>query len=134
MEAEPISVPAALLGVDATTVTTALEQAREEFRTGCVRAHRELAPTRECRFYNRLLDVPIRRGGGLLPDVQRHLAACRYCRHAAEQLSHFDGGLEVLLAETVLGWGARRYLDSRPGRADAQETRSVRPGARPRSA
>ncbi|WSQ07619.1 ricin-type beta-trefoil lectin domain protein [Streptomyces sp. NBC_01231] len=132
VEAEPISVPGALLGVDATTATTALEQAREEFRTGCVRAHRELAPTRECRFYNRLLDIPIRRGGGLLPDVQRHLAACRYCRHAAEQLSHFDGGLEVLLAETVLGWGARRYLDSRPGRADAQETRSVRPGARPR--
>ena len=133
VEAEPISVPGALLGVDAAWATTALEQAREEFRTGCVRAHRELAPTRECRFYNRLLDIPIRRGGDLLPDVQRHLVACRYCRHAAEQLSHFEGGLEVLLAETVLGWGARRYLDSRPGRADAQEARRVRPTARPRA-
>ncbi|MEV6482250.1 RICIN domain-containing protein [Streptomyces sp. NPDC051576] len=117
VEAEPISVPAGLLGVEEATASAALEQAREQFRAGCVRAHRELAPTPECRHYNRLLDVPIRRGGSLLPDVQRHLMTCRYCRFAAEQLSHFDGGLEVLLAETVLGWGARRYLDSRPGRA-----------------
>ncbi|MER7895245.1 ricin-type beta-trefoil lectin domain protein [Streptomyces sp. NPDC096046] len=116
VEAEPISIPAGLLGVDAATASAALEQAREQFRTGCVRAHRELAPTRECRYYNRLLDVPMRRGGDLLPDVQRHLMACRYCRHAAEQLSHFEDGLEDLLVETVLGWGARRYLESRPGR------------------
>ncbi|KUO17255.1 hydrolase [Streptomyces dysideae] len=123
VEAEPITVPAGLLGVDTATATAALDQVREQFRQGCVRAHRELAPTRECRYYNRLLDVPIRRGGTLLPDVQEHLTDCRYCRHAAEQLSHFEGGLEVLLAETVLGWGARRYLDSRPGRGGS------RPGA-----
>ncbi|KUN96992.1 hydrolase [Streptomyces caeruleatus] len=121
-EAEPITIPAGLLGVDAATASAALEGAREQFRTGCVRAHRELAPTRECRYYNRLLDVPIRRGGALLPDVQQHLTSCRYCRHAAEQLSHFEGGLEVLLAETVLGWGARRYLDSRPGRGGSGAT------------
>ncbi|MFF8012072.1 ricin-type beta-trefoil lectin domain protein [Streptomyces sp. NPDC007929] len=120
VEAETISVPAGLLGVDTATASAALEQAREQFRTGCVRAHRELAPTRECRYYNRLLDVPMRRGGALLPDVQRHLMACRYCRHAAEQLSHFEGGLEDLLAETVLGWGARRYLESRPGRDEGR--------------
>ncbi|MFB6847133.1 ricin-type beta-trefoil lectin domain protein [Streptomyces sp. NPDC056373] len=117
VEAEPISVPAGLLGVDAGTASAALEQAREQFRSGCVRAHRELAPTQECRYYNRLLDVPMRRGGALLPDVQRHLMACRYCRHAVEQLSHFEGGLEDLLTETVLGWGGRRYLESRPGRS-----------------
>ncbi|WUV70694.1 RICIN domain-containing protein [Streptomyces sp. NBC_01478] len=122
VEAEPISVPAGLLGVDELTATAALDQAREQFRAGCVRAHLELAPTYECRHYNRLLDVPIRRGGSLLPDVQRHLMTCRYCRFAAEQLSHFEGGLEVLLAETVLGWGARRYVDSRPGRATAART------------
>ncbi|MGW0599873.1 RICIN domain-containing protein [Streptomyces sp. NPDC002776] len=126
VEAEPISVPAGLLGVDGVTASAALEQAREQFRTACVRAHHELAPTRECRFYNRLLDVPIRRGGSLLPDVQRHLTECRYCRQAAEQLSHFEGGLEELLAETVLGWGARRYLDSRPGRAHEHPTTSAR--------
>ncbi|WP_370268335.1 RICIN domain-containing protein [Streptomyces sp. V4I8] len=122
VEAEPITVPGGLLGVDTPTASAALEGVREQFRTGCVRAHRELAPTRECRFYNRLLDVPIRRGGALLPDVQQHLTECRYCRHAAEQLSHFEGGLEVLLAETVLGWGARRYLDSRPGRGGSGAT------------
>ncbi|MFD3620078.1 RICIN domain-containing protein [Streptomyces sp. NPDC058676] len=132
-EAEPISVPAGLLGVDTARASAALEQAREQFRTGCVRAHRELAPTTECRFYNRLLDVPIRRGGGLLPDVQQHLMACRYCRHAAEQLSHFEGGLEDLLAETVLGWGARRYLDSRPGRGNAQAASAAGLALRPRS-
>ncbi|MGW7819925.1 RICIN domain-containing protein [Streptomyces puniciscabiei] len=116
VEAEPITVPAGLLGVDVESATAALEQAREKFREGLVRAHRELAPGKECRYYNRLLDVPIRRGGALLPDVQEHLSACSYCRHAAEQLGHADAALGVLLAEAVLGWGARRYLDSRPGR------------------
>ncbi|WP_314219572.1 RICIN domain-containing protein [Streptomyces zaehneri] len=116
VEADPISVPAGLSGVDDLSAAAALEQAREQFRAGCVRAHRELAPTSECRFYNRLLDIPLRRGGTLLPDVRQHLAHCRFCRHAAEQLSHFDDGLDLLLVETVLGWGARRYLDSRPGR------------------
>jgi hypothetical protein len=130
VEVEPITIPAGLSGVDSLTAATVLEQAREQFRAGCVRAHRELAPTKECRFHNRLLDIPMRRGGTLLPDVRRHLQECRYCRHAAEQLAHFDGPLGVLLAETVLGWGARRYLDSRPGRtgtADAPHTARTRP-------
>ncbi|WP_030619672.1 ricin-type beta-trefoil lectin domain protein [Streptomyces fulvoviolaceus] len=122
VESEPISVPAALLGMDTDTASAALEQAREKFREGCVHAHRELAPTKDCRFYNRLLDVPIRRGGALLPDVQQHLKECRYCRSAAEQLSHFEGGLGILLAEAVLGWGARRYLEVRP-RATQQGAR-----------
>ncbi|CAL9635020.1 hypothetical protein SUDANB178_06159 [Streptomyces sp. enrichment culture] len=116
VEAEPINIPAGLLGVDMVTATAALEQAREQFRAGCVRAHRELAPTEECRFHNRLLDIPLRRGGPLLPEVRRHLTVCPHCRYAAEQLGHFDAGLPLLLAESVLGWGARRYLDSRPAR------------------
>lgn len=116
VEAEPITVPAGLLGMDTTTAAAALEDAREKFREGCVRAHRDLAPSQECRYYNRLLDVPIRRGGALLPDVQEHLAQCPYCRAAAEQLGHVEEGLGLLLVEAVLGWGARRYLDSRPGR------------------
>lgn len=122
VEVEHISVPAGLLGMDPDTASAALDQAREQFRQGCVRAHRELAPNKDCRYYNRLLDVPIRRGGTLLPDVQQHLLECRFCRYAAEQLSHFEGGqgsLGVLLAESVLGWGARRYLDSRPGRGQS---------------
>ena len=124
VEAEHISVPACLLGMESTTASAALNQAREQFREGCLRAHRELAPSKDCRYYNRLLDVPIRRGGALLPDVQQHLLECRFCRYAAEQLNHFEGGLGVLLAESVLGWGARRYLDSRPGRGQS----GARPG------
>ncbi|MFC8867473.1 RICIN domain-containing protein [Streptomyces sp. NPDC057148] len=117
VEAEHISVPAGLLGMDTDTASVTLEQAREKFREGCLDAHRQLAPSQDCRFHGRLLDVPIRRGGALLPDVRRHLADCRHCRHAAEQLGHFERGLDTLIAEAVLGWGARRYLDSRPGRA-----------------
>ncbi len=105
VEAEPISVPAGLLGTDADLASGALEQARDKFRQGLVRAHQELAPTQECRFHNRLLDVPIRRGGELLPDVRQHMAECRYCRNAAEQLGHFESGLGTLVAEAVLGWG-----------------------------
>ncbi|MFE0388247.1 hydrolase, partial [Streptomyces bungoensis] len=98
VEAEPITVPAELLGMDTAGASAALEQARDKFREGCVRAHRELAPSTDCRHYNRLLDVPIRRGGALLPDVRQHLAGCSYCRHAAEQLSRIEAGLGVLLA------------------------------------
>ncbi|WBO67711.1 RICIN domain-containing protein [Streptomyces camelliae] len=121
VEAEPINIPAGLLGIAPATATAALEQAREQFRAGCVRAHRELAPTKECRFYNRLLDIPMRRGGALLPDVRHHLTLCPYCRRAADTIGRFEGGLDLLLAETVLGWGARRYLDSRPGRGAVEE-------------
>ncbi|MFB8774815.1 RICIN domain-containing protein [Streptomyces broussonetiae] len=134
VEAEPITVPAALLGLDTESASAALEQARDTFREGVVRAHRELAPSKECGFYNRLLDVPIRRGGTLLPDVQQHLDGCRYCRSAAEQLSQAESQLGTLLAEAVLGWGARRYLDSRPGRsrANPRGRRSGRHGGRAR--
>ncbi|MGV9342206.1 ricin-type beta-trefoil lectin domain protein [Streptomyces sp. NPDC003688] len=134
VEAEPLGVPAVLLGLDEGSAAAALEQARERFREGCVRAHRELAPSAECRHYNRLFDVPIRRGGDLLPDVRRHLAACTYCRHAAEQLGQIDTAPGALLAEAVLGWGARRYLDSRPGRSGSAATHgtSRRPGGRRR--
>ncbi|MFE3637226.1 RICIN domain-containing protein [Streptomyces sp. NPDC059168] len=127
VEAEPMGVPAALLGLDIDGAAAAFEQAREKFREGCVRAHRELAPTADCRHYNRLLDVPIRRGGALLPDVQQHLTGCRFCRHAAEQLGRVEGGLGVLLAEAVLGWGARRYLESRPGRSGPARARGTSP-------
>ncbi|MDX2527471.1 RICIN domain-containing protein [Streptomyces europaeiscabiei] len=128
VEAEMITIPTGLLGLDADSAVATLEQARDKFREGCVRAHRELAPSKDCRFYNRLLDVPIRRGGALLPDVQQHLLECRYCRYAAEQLSHFEGGLGGVIAEAVLGWGARRYLDSRPGRMP-DKGHSRRPGS-----
>ncbi|WP_241741071.1 RICIN domain-containing protein [Streptomyces sp. L2] len=141
VEAEPINIPAGLLGVETAAAESALERAREQFRTVCVRAHRELAPTKECRFYNRLLDVSLRRGSPLLADVGEHLTACRHCRHAADQLGLFEGALDILLAEAVLGWGARRYLAARPGRgapeawtATASRTPYGEPAGRHRTA
>ncbi|MDF3299609.1 hydrolase [Streptomyces tropicalis] len=127
VEAEPITIPAGLLALDADTAAVALEQAREQFRAGCVRAHRQLAPTRECRFYNAILAVPSLRAGAPRPDVRRHVRECRHCRLADEQFGLLDDGLPLLLAETVLGWGARRYLGSRV-------LRTVPPRPRPRSA
>ncbi|GAA3038191.1 RICIN domain-containing protein [Streptomyces glomeratus] len=134
VEAEHISVPAVLLGMNSEAAAAALEQARDQFRAGCVRAHRELAPTNACRFHNRLLDIPLRRGGALLPEVQQHLLECPYCRSAAEQLSHFEGALGGLLAEAVLGWGAQRYLDSRPGRRAYRAPTRPGPGGNGRHA
>ncbi|WP_051900160.1 RICIN domain-containing protein [Streptomyces aureus] len=130
VENESLSVPGGLLGMDEPTAVAAWEQAREQFRQGCLRAHMEFAPTRECRFHNRLLDVPIRRGAALLPEVRRHLTECSYCRHAAAQLGHFEGGLGLLIAESVLGWGARRYHDSRrPRTRQMLRSRGASPAA-----
>ncbi|WP_329282519.1 RICIN domain-containing protein [Streptomyces sp. NBC_01451] len=116
VEAEPLRVPARLVGVDAASASAALEQARDQFWASCVQAHRELAPTDECRSYSRLLDVLIRRGGALLPDVRQHLSTCPHCRCTADQLGRSRSELGTVLAEAVLGRGARRYLYSRPGR------------------
>ncbi|MFG3508088.1 RICIN domain-containing protein [Streptomyces sp. NPDC047821] len=120
VEAEGISIPAALLAIDPRTATAQLEEARELFRAGCLRAHSELAADPECRHYNRLLDISLRRGGALIPDIQRHLSKCRHCRYAADQLRHADGRLPLLLAEGVLGEGAGAYVESRPGRSRAR--------------
>ncbi|MGW1590141.1 hydrolase [Streptomyces sp. NPDC002386] len=132
VEAESINIPAGLLGMDTATAAMALSRARAEFRAGCLRAHRELAPSPECLFHTCLPDDPIGSGGAPLPDARRHLTACSHCRHAAEQLGQADGGAGVLIAESVLGWGARRYLDSRPGRAAREEPRA--PSRRPAAA
>ncbi|WP_251017714.1 RICIN domain-containing protein [Streptomyces sp. ISL-1] len=120
VEGEGISVPAGLLAVDPRGAAAQLEQAREILREGCLRAHLELAPDMECRHYNRLLDISLRRGGPLIPDIQAHLAECQHCRYGAEQLNQADGRLALLLAEGVLGPAARPYLDSRPARSNAR--------------
>ncbi|MEW2085027.1 ricin-type beta-trefoil lectin domain protein [Streptomyces sp. NPDC005283] len=131
VEAEGISVPAGLLAIDPRTAGVQLEQARELFRAGCLRAHVELAPDKDCRHYSRLLDVSLRRGGTLIPDIQKHLAECQYCRYAAEQLNHLDGRLAVLLAEAVLGQAARGYLESRPARNGARAQAKAQGGEGP---
>ncbi|MEV2251660.1 RICIN domain-containing protein [Streptomyces sp. NPDC050147] len=128
VEAEHISIPIGMSGLSADLAADALTQAREQFRTGIVRGHRELAPTKECPLYNRILDVTMRRGGTLLSDVRHHLSECRHCRDVTEQLALVESDLGTLLAEAVLGWGARRYLQSRPGRGGGAKHGAGAPG------
>lgn len=113
VEAEPLAVPARLLGIDEEDARVELRRARERLREECLQVHREAAPRQECLLYLRLLDVTYRRGVDLDPDLRTHLAGCTHCRHTAGQLSQFGAGLGAALAEGVLGWGAHAYRDSR---------------------
>jgi hypothetical protein len=116
VEAEPIAIPAGLLGLEDADARVELGRARERLREECLQVHRELAPEQECRHYLRLLDVTYRRGGvDLDPDLRGHLDRCRHCRYTADQLGQFNGALGIALAEAVLGWGAQAYLESRAG-------------------
>ncbi|MFB8181278.1 RICIN domain-containing protein [Streptomyces sp. NPDC055966] len=119
VEAEPLAVPAALLGLDEEDTRVELRRARERLREECLQVHRELAPEAECRSYLRMLDVTYRRGGiELDPDLAGHLARCTHCRRTADQLAAFNTGLGLALAEAVLGWGARDYVESRARRTE----------------
>ncbi|MFD9000074.1 ricin-type beta-trefoil lectin domain protein [Streptomyces sp. NPDC059582] len=127
VEAEPLAAPAALLGLDEDGASVALRRGRERLREECLQLHQELAPEQECRQYLRLLDVTCRRGGGadVDPDLRRHLDRCRHCRDTADQLTTFNVGLGLALAEGVLGWGARAYVESRMAGAEATEDTDV---------
>ncbi|GGS69222.1 RICIN domain-containing protein [Streptomyces cinerochromogenes] len=119
VEAEPLAVPAALLGLEEEDVRVELRRARERLREECLQVHRELAPDAECRRYLRMLDVTFRRGGtDIDPDLREHLAGCGHCGRTAGQLTRFNDGLGLALAEAVLGWGARDYVASRAARAE----------------
>ncbi|MFI5675224.1 RICIN domain-containing protein [Streptomyces cellulosae] len=114
VEAEPIGIPAALLGLDEEDAGVALRRARERLREECLQVHGELAPEADCRHYRRLLDVTYRRGAvDIDPDLRGHLERCRHCRHTADQLNQFSQGLGAALAEAVLGWGSHAYLEAR---------------------
>ncbi|KUN79410.1 hydrolase [Streptomyces bungoensis] len=119
VEAEPLAVPAALLGLDEEDALIELRRAVERLREECLQVHRELAPEAECRRYQRMLDVTFRRGGvDIDPDLQRHLSGCGHCSRTADQLARFNGGLGLALAEAVLGWGASAYVESRAARPE----------------
>ena len=114
VEAEPLDVPAGLLGLEVEDAHVELERARERLREECLQVHRELAPEQECRRFLRMLDVTYRRGGSDIdPDLGAHLSRCRHCLHTADQLAQFNHGLGLALAEAVLGWGARAYVEAR---------------------
>ncbi|MFJ3806314.1 RICIN domain-containing protein [Streptomyces sp. NPDC090073] len=120
VEAEPAAVPAALLGLEEDDVRVELRRARERLREECLQVHRELAPEAECGRYLRMLDVTYRRGGAEVdPDLREHLSRCTHCSRTADQLARFNGGLGLALAEAVLGWGARPYVESRAYGAEA---------------
>ncbi|MFE0331087.1 ricin-type beta-trefoil lectin domain protein [Streptomyces sp. NPDC058960] len=122
VEREEVTLPAALLGIDAGDAEVRLERAREQLREACLDVHRESAPDEECRRYVRLLDVSLRRENPVLdPDLRLHMDGCAHCHHAAEQLEGFRARLPLLLAEGVLGWGAQAYLDDAAARTRAAE-------------
>lgn len=137
VECEPFSVRVALLGLDEQGAEAEVCRARERLREECVQAHRELATEDECLRYSRMLDVTFRRGGTTVdPDLQDHLSRCAHCDRTAGQLDQFNGYLGVALAEAVLGWGARDYVESRAAmiaQADPSRPVSDEPSGRPAS-
>ncbi|MFF5964894.1 ricin-type beta-trefoil lectin domain protein [Streptomyces collinus] len=118
VEAEPLTSPAGLLGLDEEGARVELDRARDRLREECLQLHRELAPDEECRRYLRLLDVTYRRGAlDLDPDLRAHIEGCGHCDAAADQLDQFNHGLGAALSEAVLGWGGRAYAQSRANEA-----------------
>ncbi|SMQ21197.1 Ricin-type beta-trefoil lectin domain-containing protein [Streptomyces sp. Ag82_O1-12] len=114
VEAEPLTSPAGLLGLDEEGARVELGRARDRLREESLQLHRELAPDEQCRRYLRLLDVTYRRGGlDLDPDLRAHIEGCGHCSAAADQLDQFNHDLGVALSEAVLGWGGRDYAERR---------------------
>ncbi|WP_406431702.1 RICIN domain-containing protein [Streptomyces sp. NBC_00631] len=129
VESEPLAAPAALLGLDEQDARVELRRARERMREECVQVHRELAHEDECQRYVRMIDVTFRRGGvDVDRDLQQHLNGCKHCRYTADQLHQFNGGLGIALAEAVLGWGARAYMESRAGLTEQPAEPATVPG------
>ncbi|KUO06405.1 RICIN domain-containing protein [Streptomyces caeruleatus] len=134
VEAEPLAVPAGLLGLDEESARIELGRACERLREESLQVHRELAPEHECRQYLRMLDVTYRRGGvDVDPDLREHLDRCGHCAETAAQLLFFNEGLGVALAEAVLGWGARPYLEARARQAAEPAEARTEAAAEPRS-
>ncbi|WP_443041132.1 RNA polymerase sigma factor [Streptomyces sp. B21-102] len=114
VEAEPLAVPAGLLGLEEDGARGELSRSRERLREECLQVHRELATDDECQRYHRLLDVTCRRGGvDVDPDLRTHLDGCRHCTHTADQLLQFEGLLGAALADGILGWAAAAYVEIR---------------------
>ncbi|MFJ8106149.1 ricin-type beta-trefoil lectin domain protein [Streptomyces sp. NPDC096132] len=120
-EAEPLAIPAGLLGLDEEGARVELRRSRERLREEVLQVHREQATDDECHRYHRLMDVTCRRGGlDVDADLRAHTERCRHCAYTADQLLQFEGLLGVALAEGILGWAAGAYLEGR-ATADGRE-------------
>ncbi|MFD0008065.1 hypothetical protein ACFVJ4_37500 [Streptomyces sp. NPDC127178] len=119
VEKEDYTRIAPLMGIEEGTAATQAAYCRGLLLSRCTDLHAKLAPTRECTRYTRLLEASCRRPTPA--DVHAHCERCLHCRHAAAQFDQSDDGLPLLLAEAVLGWGAKDYLRLR--RATATQPR-----------
>ncbi|WP_328659887.1 cellulose-binding domain-containing protein [Streptomyces sp. NBC_00334] len=121
VEALPLPVVARRLGLDPATASDELAQVRELFRDRCRRGHLDAPSATECRGYARLLDAVTRSPAADTPDdLSHHLAACPDCAEAAACLRPDGAGPPAALADGVIGWGGRAYLERRRGAAEAR--------------
>lgn len=114
VEAEDISIPAILVGLDSDSARHELDRAYSLLRAGCLQAHFDLATDDLCRHYNRLIDAATRqRYAGLHQDIAWHTRECDHCHDALLQLDHSPQQLPLMLAEALLPWRGADYLASR---------------------
>ncbi|MDQ0789924.1 cellulose-binding domain-containing protein [Streptomyces sp. B3I8] len=114
-ESLPLPLVARRLGLDPSAAAAELDRVRALFRGRCHRNHLDAPLDAECRAYAGLLVAVTRAPGGTdtPEDLSRHLAGCGECAGAAACLRASGGGLPVVLADGVIGWGGRVYLERR---------------------
>ncbi|MFE4667990.1 cellulose binding domain-containing protein [Streptomyces sp. NPDC056716] len=121
VEAQPLPVVAARLGLDPAGIAEERTEVRALFRDRCLRNHLDRPMDPQCRGYARMLDAVTRTAVANTPDdLSRHLARCAHCAEAAACLRVQGGGLPAALAGGVLGWGGLAYLERRRRAAEVR--------------
>ncbi|MFJ6793032.1 RNA polymerase sigma factor [Streptomyces sp. NPDC091268] len=83
-----------LLGITPSAVTSLAFRAREGLREAYLSAHLDTAADARCRRYGPVLGAAVRRRGALRGrGLGRHLADCRSCSRAYEELLDLDAAL-----------------------------------------
>ncbi|MFR9796826.1 cellulose binding domain-containing protein [Streptomyces sp. MS06] len=114
VEALPPRAVARRLGLAPAAAAQETERVRSAFRDRCRRNHLEAQLDAACRSYARLLDAVLRDPAADAPeDLARHLASCAHCAETADCLRPDGGGVPAALADGVIGWGGRAYLERR---------------------
>ncbi|MFE2042228.1 cellulose binding domain-containing protein [Streptomyces sp. NPDC059477] len=121
VEAQPLPVVAARLGLDPAGIAEERTEVRALFRDRSLRNHLDRPMDPQCRGYARMLDAVTRTAVANTPDdLSRHLARCAHCAEAAACLRVQGGGLPAALAGGVLGWGGLAYLERRRRAAEVR--------------